>query len=138
VFHGALGYAVELGLLPANPAGLVRWRAPKAAVAVSPATVPSPAQVRVILAQVSQIRPELAAFFGCLYYAALRPEEAVALRRDDLILPACGRGKVNLTVACPRTGAALSAICTRTGSMSRAWPTRARPGSPAARHSGDR
>ena len=26
VFHGALGYAVELGLLPANPVGLVRWR----------------------------------------------------------------------------------------------------------------
>jgi len=49
VFHGALGYAVELGLLPANPIGLVRWRAPKpAASAVSPATVPSPAQVRVV------------------------------------------------------------------------------------------
>ena len=70
VFHGALGYAVELGLLPANPIGLVRWRAPRAAVAVSPATVPSPAQVRAILAQVARTRPELAAFFGCLYYAA--------------------------------------------------------------------
>jgi hypothetical protein len=56
VFHGALGYAVELGLLPANPAGLVRWRAPRAAVAVSPATVPSPGQVRVILAEVARIR----------------------------------------------------------------------------------
>jgi integrase len=106
VFHGALGYAVELGLLPANPIGLVRWRAPKAASAVSPATVPSPAQVRAILNQVTRIRPELAAFFGCLYYAALRPEEAVALRRDDLILPACGRGRIILTAACPRTGTA--------------------------------
>ena len=106
VFHGALGYAVELGLLPANPIGLVRWRAPRAAVAVSPATVASPAQVRAILAQVARIRPELAAFFGCLYYAALRPEEAVALRRDDLILPACGRGRIILTAACPRTGTA--------------------------------
>jgi integrase len=105
VFHGALGYAVELGLLPANPIGLVRWRAPKAASAVSPATVPSPAQVRVILAEVSRIRPELAAFFGCLYYA-LRPEEAVALRRADLILPARSRGTIILTTACPRTGAA--------------------------------
>jgi hypothetical protein len=46
VFHGALGYAVELGLLPANPISLVHWRVPRAAVAVSPATVPSPAQVR--------------------------------------------------------------------------------------------
>ena len=106
VFHGALGYAVELGLLPANPIDLVRWRAPRAAVALNPATVASPAQVRAILAQVARIRPELAAFFGCLYYAALRPEEAVALRRADLILPARGRGTIILTAACPRTGSA--------------------------------
>jgi hypothetical protein len=26
----------------------------------------------------------MVAFFGCLYYAALRPEEAVDLRRDNL------------------------------------------------------
>ena len=106
VFHGAPGYAVELGLLPANPLGLVHWHAPRAAVAVSPATVASPAQVRAILDQVTRIRPELAAFFGCLYYAALRPEEAVALRSDDLILPARGRGTIILTAACPRTGTA--------------------------------
>ena len=37
--------------------------------------------------RVARIRPELTAFFGCPYYAALRPEEAVALRRDGLILP---------------------------------------------------
>ena len=105
MFHGALGYAVELGLLPANPQAWCAG-APRAAVAVSPATVPSPAQVGVILAEVSRIWPELAAFFGCLYYAALRPEEAVALRRDDLILPARGRGTIILTAACPRTGSA--------------------------------
>lgn len=80
VFNDALGYAVELGLLPANSIGLVRRHAPRAAVAVSPAAVASPAQVRAILAQVAHIRPELTAFFGCLYYAALRPEEAVVLR----------------------------------------------------------
>jgi len=106
VFHGALSYAVELGLLPANPIGLVRWRAPRAAVAVRPTAVPSPAQVRAILNQVTRIRPELAAFFGCLYYAALHPEEAVALRSGDLILPQDGRGTIILTTACPRTGAA--------------------------------
>ena len=106
VFHAALGYAVELGLLPANPVEKVRWHAPRAAVAVSPAAVASPAQVRAILAQVSRVRPELAAFFSCLYYAALRPEEAVAVRREDLILPAHGRGTIILTAACPRTGTA--------------------------------
>jgi integrase len=92
VFHGALGYAVELGLLTVNPMGKVRWHAPGAAVALNPATVASPAQVRAILAQVMRARPALAAFFGCLYYAALRPEEAVALHRKDLIVPAHGRG----------------------------------------------
>jgi integrase len=45
------------------------------------------------------------AFFGCLYYAA-RPEEGVALRRSDLILPPHGWGTLILTSACPRTSAA--------------------------------
>ncbi len=73
MFHGALGYAVELGLLPANPIGLARWRAPRAAAAVSPATVASPAQVPAILTQAARVKPELAAFFGCLYYLAMGP-----------------------------------------------------------------
>jgi hypothetical protein len=104
VFHGALGYAVELGLLPADPISQVQWRAPRAAVAIKPVTIASPAQVRAILVEVSRIRPELAAFFGCLYYAALCPEEAVTLRLDDLILPSYGT--IILTAACPRTGTA--------------------------------
>ena len=90
VFHDALGYAVELGLLPANPLGQVQWTAPRSATAVNPQTVASPVQVRAILAEVARLRPELTAFFGCLYYAALRPEEAVALRQANLILPRTG------------------------------------------------
>ena len=54
----------------------------------------------------ARLRPELTAFFGCLYYAALRPEEAVALRSANLVLPRHGRGKLILTGACPRTGSA--------------------------------
>jgi hypothetical protein len=104
VFHNALSYAVELGLLPANPINQVQWRAPTAAAAIHPAAVASPAQVGAILAQVNSTRPELTAFFGCLYYAALRPAEAVALRGEDLILPEDRRGKIILTSACPRTG----------------------------------
>lgn len=106
VFHNVLAYAVELGLLPANPIGAVQWRAPKATAAVSPQAVASPAQVQAILAQVAVIRPELVAFFACLYYGALRPEEAIALRRSHLTLPARGRGMMILTGACPRTAAA--------------------------------
>jgi hypothetical protein len=55
VFHNALGYAVELGLLPVNPIDQVQWRTPRAVSAVSPQTVASPAQVRAILDQVARI-----------------------------------------------------------------------------------
>jgi len=106
VFHNALGYAVELGLLPVNPLSQMAWKAPRADRTVNPQTVASPAQVRAILASVARTRPELTAFFACLYYAALRPEEAVALRRDNLILPPHGWGKLVLTGACPWTGSA--------------------------------
>jgi integrase len=106
VFHSALAYAVELGLLPSSPLGQVTWKAPGAGGAVNPLTVASPAQVHAILAGVTRIRPELTAFFACLYYAALRPEEAVALRSRDLVLPPRGWGKLILTRACPRTGSA--------------------------------
>lgn len=101
VFHNALGYAAELGLLPANPLGQVGWKGPAADGMVNPLTVASPAQVHAILANVAKMRPELTAFFACLYYAALRPEEAVALRSRDLVLPARGWGKLILTGACP-------------------------------------
>ena len=106
VLHNALGYAVELGLLPVNPVHQLQWKAPKTAGAVNPQTVASPAQVHAILTEVSKIRPELSAFFACLYYAALRPEEAVALRRSDLVLPSYGWGNLILAHACPRTGSA--------------------------------
>jgi len=112
VFHDALGYAVELGLLPANPVSQVRWTAPTATTAVNLQAVASPAQVQAILAEVARLRPELTAFFGCLYYAALRPEEAVALRQADVILPPHERGKLILTGACPRTGSAWTSIGT--------------------------
>ena len=47
----------------------------------------------------------MVAFFGCLYYAALRPEEAVDLRRDNLAsLPVHGWGELILTNSEPRSG----------------------------------
>ena len=98
VFHNALGYTVELGLLEVNPLGQFQRR-PRAASTADPRVIASPRQVDAILKQVSRIRPELTAFFGCLYYAALRPEEAVALRRDSLTLPASGWGQLTLTAA---------------------------------------
>ena len=48
----------------------------------------------------------MTAFFGCLYSAALRPEEAVALRYADCRLPDFGWGMLRLSAAAPRTAAA--------------------------------
>ncbi len=106
VFHGALGYAVETGLLESNPADRISWRVPRACRAADPTVVASPAQAEALLAAVARIRPELTAFFGCLYYAALRPEEAVALRQADCCLPGRGWGMLTLAAAAPRSAAA--------------------------------
>jgi integrase len=44
----------------------------------------------------------LVAFFGCIYYAAMRPSEVLALRESDLALPAgSGWGKVLLHAGDP-------------------------------------
>ena len=66
----------------------------------------SPAQAQALLGAVARIRPDLTAFFGCLYYAALRPEEAIALRAADCYFPDCGWGMLTVTAAYPRTAAA--------------------------------
>jgi integrase len=45
------------------------------------------------------------AFFGCMYYAGLRPSEAVELRRHNLVsLPDSGWGDLLLTDSNPRAG----------------------------------
>jgi len=67
VFYGVLNYAVELDILPANPIGKIAWKAPEVAEEIDRRVVASPRQVRQLLAVVTSIRPDLAAFFGCLY-----------------------------------------------------------------------
>jgi integrase len=52
--------------------------------------------------------PRLVAFFGLIYYAALRPEEAVNLRWNDLFLPPEGNegmwGELRLSESAPYVG----------------------------------
>jgi integrase len=106
VLCNALGYARELGLLTANPLDRIAWKPPKLSCAADPRSAASPAQVQAILTEVTRIRPDLTAFFGCLYYAALRPAEAVALRLGDCQLPDRGWGQLTLARSCPRSGRA--------------------------------
>jgi integrase len=107
VFANALGYAVELRLLPANPLDRIQWKAPAVAETVDRRSVASPAQAGRLLKAVQAQGPRgehMEAFFGCLYYAALRPAEAVALREADCVLPAQGWGRIDLAASAPRAG----------------------------------
>jgi integrase len=103
VLHGALGYAAEAGLLPDNQLDSIGWQVPQTSTALDPAAVASPAQVSALLDAVARTQPEKTAFFGCLYYTALRPEEAVALRFADCRLPGSGWGMLRPAAATPRT-----------------------------------
>src|SRR5215470_3838584 len=97
----ALNYAVEQGLLPVNPVQGIKWAAPKPSRVIDRRRVANPVQARTLLWAVAQVQrsgPRLAACFACMYFAALRPEEAVELRAANLTLPAPrwdqGRGEL--------------------------------------------
>ncbi|MFY1654048.1 tyrosine-type recombinase/integrase [Solwaraspora sp. WMMB762] len=89
-FYNALGYAVELELLDANPVDRVQWKAPEVAQSIDRRVVANPAQVAALLEAVKSLgnrADRVVAFFGCLYYAGMRPAEAADLRRADCVLP---------------------------------------------------
>lgn len=118
VVYNALGYAVELDMLEANPIDRVQWKAPEVAVAVDRRVVANPEQVRRLLAAVGRQGRKsagehglpsghrLVAFFGCMYFGGLRPSEALDLRRSDCWLPATGWGRLDLATSDPRAGKA--------------------------------
>lgn len=101
VLHNAFELAVERELLERNPLDRIRWKAPKVADAIDPRSVINPQQARALLDAVAA-QPtgrRLVAFFGCLYYSAVRPSEALALRREDLHLPDTGDGWGELLIS---------------------------------------
>ena len=92
ILANALDYARELSAIngEANPIRALKWTAPKASAGVDRRCVVNPRQARALLAAVRVQQPSgprLVAFFGVMYYAGLRPEEAVSLRKDNLHLP---------------------------------------------------
>jgi integrase len=109
VFYNALGYAVEQGHLASNPVDRIQWTTPAVAQSVDRRVVVSPAQARTLLAAVrglSDRGTHLETFYACLYYAALRPSEAVMLRESDLHLPRNGWGRIDLAASASRAGTA--------------------------------
>ncbi|MGH3547571.1 MAG: tyrosine-type recombinase/integrase, partial [Pseudonocardiaceae bacterium] len=109
VLYNALGYAVELDLLAANPIDKVQWTPPETADEVDRRVVANPTQVRRLLQAVAEQRERgrhLSAFFACLYFAAMRPSEAARLRDVDCHLPEEGWGRLDLQGSSPYAGTA--------------------------------
>ncbi|MFC4030887.1 tyrosine-type recombinase/integrase [Streptomyces polygonati] len=112
VVFNALEYAVELEALPSNPLSRVRRKRGKRAVQeVDRRVVVNPRQARELLTVLTYVGAydrasgrRLRAFFGCLYYAAVRPGEALGLRWSDCTLPEHGWGRIELTETRPSAG----------------------------------
>ena len=104
-------YAVELEELPSNPLDRLSWKPPKVSEVVDRRVVVNPRQARELLTAVTYVGQQrrgphargqrLMALYACMYFAALRPGEAVALRRQDCYLPATGWGRLTLEKSRP-------------------------------------
>ncbi|MFE2936178.1 hypothetical protein [Streptomyces sp. NPDC059278] len=99
-FSEVLGTAVDKGYFAENPLARVKWQAPGVSEEVDPACVPNPTQVARLLTAVGRLQgrgPHLEAFFGCMYYAAMRPAEVIHLQISQCHLPKSGWGMLNLS-----------------------------------------
>jgi integrase len=110
-----LDYGVGRGLdVNPLPQAAKVWKQPKTTEGiVDPRVVINRRQAEVLLTAVSyqgRIGPRLVGFFACLYYAGLRPAEAVELREDvNLELPAKNDwGTLYLAGSAPTVGAGWS------------------------------
>ncbi|MGH3804858.1 MAG: hypothetical protein ACRDTD_32880, partial [Pseudonocardiaceae bacterium] len=97
IMNVVVKYAIRQKVLQVNllPKGRQEGAAAKAAEAIDKRSLLNPDQVARLLSWIGD-RPRtgyrLRAFFATLYYAGLRPEEAVALRVADATLPEAGWG----------------------------------------------
>ncbi len=97
--------------MPSNPLERLSWKPPKVSEVVDRRVVVNPRQARELLTAVTYVGQQrrgphargqrLMAFYACLYFAALRPAEAVALRRQDCHLPTAGWGRLTLEKSRP-------------------------------------
>jgi integrase len=109
VFHNALGYAVKLGHLPTNPLTNLKRTAPRVPESVDPRVLVDQRRAQALLEAVGSQKnhgPQLTAFFAWIYYAAIRPSEVVALRVDNVLMPADRKewGEFRINRSAPAAG----------------------------------
>ncbi|MBT2455332.1 tyrosine-type recombinase/integrase [Streptomyces sp. ISL-86] len=111
ILVNAVRYAIEQGKLHSDPLAPISWHVAEAVQQVDPRVVANPAQARSLLCAVSYVGGykrargrRLAGLFASMYYAGLRPAEAVAVALPDCVLPAEGWGQVTLHRTLPQAG----------------------------------
>jgi integrase len=115
VLHRVLGYAVRKKRLTQNPLSKNNlpegWTAPQAPDdTLDPRAVGSPALVASMLEACATIGKRqgsrFRAFYGCMFYAMMRPSEVAALTRHDCQLPDSGWGHLIFADSSPAAGKA--------------------------------
>ncbi len=115
VLHKCLGYAVRKKRLTANPLSKGNlpdgWSPPQAPDAtLDPRAVGSPALVASMLDACGTVGrrqgPRFQAFYGCMFYAMMRPSEVAALTREGCHLPETGWGHLTFADSSPAAGKA--------------------------------
>ncbi|MDH2388284.1 site-specific integrase [Streptomyces sp. HNM0663] len=107
VLSNAMRYAIEKDILSVHPLARVDWEPPTKDDEVDFRYVPNPKQAAALIAAVRDQGTRgahLAPFFGCLYYAAMRPSEIAALTEADCKLPETGWGELILAGSRPEVG----------------------------------
>ncbi|MFB7422587.1 tyrosine-type recombinase/integrase [Streptomyces hydrogenans] len=109
--NAALEHAVAMGNLSENPLQRSRRKRVGSNDVVDRRVLVNAMQARQLLAAVSYVGSwdrcrgrRLVAFYAVLYYAGLRPAEAVGLRRSDCHLPEKGWGTLTLSETRPVSG----------------------------------
>jgi len=115
VLHKCLGYAVRKKRLTTNPLSKANlpegWTPPQATDdTLDPRAVGSPALVADMLKACGTIGrrqgPRFTAFYGCMFYALMRPSEVAALTKAGCHLPEQGWGHLIFADASPAAGRA--------------------------------
>jgi integrase len=117
VMHRALAYAIRKKRLTANPLSKPNlpegWTPPQAPDdTLDPRSVGSPALVAAMLETCKSTGRRqgrrFAAFYGCMFYAMMRPSEVAALTRSGCELPEQGWGHLTFADASPAAGKAFT------------------------------
>ncbi|MFE3175060.1 tyrosine-type recombinase/integrase [Amycolatopsis sp. NPDC059090] len=90
ILNNFLNYCGERGWLSRNPVAAIKWTAPKPSRAIDRRRVANPIQARTLLREIKGTKrsgPRLYACYAAMYFAALRPEEAINLNVKNLKLP---------------------------------------------------